>query len=100
MQPKRVIVRFRAGPTWGEGPPQTQPDWDAHEAFVDELVERGTIVMGGPFSDYTGAMLLLEGVRHEEARSLLDQDPFVRNQVFVLDDVREWTIFVDRLTTR
>jgi len=95
---KRVIVRFRAGATWGEGPPQSQPDWDAHESFIDELVERGTIVMGGPFSDHTGAILLLDGVSPEEARRLVDQDPFVKNKVFVLDDVREWTIFVDRLT--
>jgi len=100
MRRKRVIVRFRAGPTWREGPPQAQPNWDAHEAFVDEVVERRTIVMGGPFSDHTGAMLLLEGVSPEEARRLVDQDPFVRNQVFVLEDVREWTIFVDRLTAR
>ena len=98
MRRKRVIVSFRAGPTWGEGPPQTQPNWDAHEAFVDDLVEGGTIVMGGPLSDHTGAMLLLEGVSTEEARRLVDQDPFVKNKVLVLDDVREWTIFVDRLT--
>ena len=84
----------------GRRPPQSQPNWDAHEAFIDELTEDETIVMGGPFSDHTGAMLLLQGVSTEEARSLVDQDPFVRNQVFVLDDVREWSILVDRLTTR
>jgi len=56
--------------------------------------------MGGPFSDHTGAMLLLQGVSTEEARRLVDQDPFLKNEVFVLDDIREWTIFVDRLTPR
>lgn len=100
MKRRRVIVRFRAGPTWDGGPPQEQPDWDAHEAFVDQLVANGTIVMGGPFSDCTGAMLLLEGVSPEEARRIVDHDPFVKNEVFVLDDIREWTIFVDRLTPR
>jgi hypothetical protein len=48
MRRRRVIVRFRAGATWDRGPVQSQPDWDLREAFVDQLVERGTIVMGGP----------------------------------------------------
>jgi hypothetical protein len=46
MRTGRVVVRFRAGPTWETGPPEEQRDWDAHEVFVDDLVERGTIVMG------------------------------------------------------
>lgn len=51
--------------------------------------------MGGPLSDHSGALLLLEGVTLEEARALLEPDPFVLNGVFVLDDIREWTVFLD-----
>jgi hypothetical protein len=40
-------------------------------------------------------MLLLEGVSTEEARRVFDLDPFVKNQVFVVGDIRERTIFVD-----
>jgi uncharacterized protein YciI len=98
MRRQRVIVRYRAGPSWDGGPPEEQPDWDAHAAFVDALVERGTFVMGGPFSDYTGSMVLFEGVDAEEVRRLVADDPFVQNGVFVLDDVREWTVYVDTLT--
>jgi hypothetical protein len=53
---------------------------------------------GRPFSDHTGAMLLLEGVSTEEARRVFDLDPFMKNQVFVVDDIRERTIFVDSPT--
>lgn len=98
MRRRRVIVRFSAGPVWGDGPPQAQPGWDAHEAFIDELVAQGTVVMGGPYSDYGGSMVLLEGIDVEAARRLVDRDPFVRNGVFVLEDVREWTVYVDTLT--
>jgi hypothetical protein len=87
-------VRFRAGETWDGGAPQSQPDWDAHEAFVDALVEDGTIVMGGPFSDHTGAMLLMDGLSAAEARRIVQLDPFVKNGVFVVDDVRDWTLYV------
>jgi uncharacterized protein YciI len=93
------MVRFRAGPTWTSGSVREQPDWDAHAEFVDALIERGTMVMGGPFSDNSGSMSLLEGVGADEARRILEEDPFMQNGVFELDEIREWTVFVDELTT-
>jgi uncharacterized protein YciI len=100
MRRQRVFVRYGKGPAWGDGPPEEQPDWDAHADFVDDLTARGTFVMGGPFSDNSGSMVLLEGVDAAEAREILSEDPFVRNGVFVFDDVRDWTVYVDELTPR
>jgi hypothetical protein len=94
----RVLVRFRAGPTWRSGPPEEQPGWDDHAAFVDELVARGTMVMGGPFADHSGSLIFLENVGEDEARELVARDPFVVNGVFVLEDVRAWNVYVDELT--
>jgi uncharacterized protein YciI len=92
------MVRFRAGPTWTSGSVREQPDWDAHAEFVDALIERGTFVMGGPFSDNSGSMSLLEGIDAEEARRILEDDPFMKNGVFVLEEIREWNVFVDELS--
>ena len=94
----RMFVRFRAGPTWTSGPPEEQPGWEDHAAFVDGLVERGTMVMGGPLADYSGSLSLLQNVGEDEARELLAGDPFVANGVFVLEDVRGWNVYVDELT--
>jgi uncharacterized protein YciI len=96
----RVIVRWRAGPTWTRGGVREQPGWDAHAEFIDALIAKGTFVMGGPFSDNSGSMSLLEGVSADEARRIIEEDPFVENGVFVLDDVREWDVFVDELSAR
>jgi uncharacterized protein YciI len=92
------MVRFRAGPTWTSGSIREQPDWDAHAEFVDALIERGTFVMGGPFSDNSGSMSLLEGIDADEARRILEDDPFMKNGVFVLEEIREWNVFVDELS--
>jgi uncharacterized protein YciI len=54
--------------------------------------------MGGPFADNSGSMSLFEGVSADQARRIVAADPFVANGVFVLDDVREWDVFVDELT--
>ena len=98
MARERLVVRFRAGPTWISGSVREQPDWDAHAEFVDGLIERGTMVMGGPFADNSGSQSLLEGIDADEARRILEEDPFMKNGVFELDEIREWTIFVDELT--
>jgi len=99
MRRERVIVRFRAGPTWVSGPPEEQPDWRPHECFIDALVDRGTVVMGGPFSDFSGSIIVVEGLTADEVRRLVDDDPFVQNGVFEVDDVRAWTVYVDALSS-
>lgn len=97
--PTRLVVTFDAGPTWAHGPVREQPGWDVHAAFVDDLVERGTIVMGGPFADDSGSMLLIEGLDVAGAERLLAADPFIRNGVFALDRIRTWDVFVDVLSS-
>jgi uncharacterized protein YciI len=99
MPRMRLMVRFRAGPTWSSGSVREQRDWDAHAEFVDALIERGTFVMGGPFSDNSGSMSLLEGVDADEARRILEDDPFMKNGVFILEEIREWDVIVDELST-
>jgi uncharacterized protein len=96
----RVIVRFHAGPTWTTGGVREQPGWDAHAAYVDALVERGTIVLGGPYADESGSMSVWEGVDEAEAARLVAQDPFIHNGVFVVDRILGWDVFVDELSGR
>jgi uncharacterized protein YciI len=96
----RVLVRWKAGPTWTSGAVDEQPGWDEHAAYIDELIERGIFVMGGPFADQSGSLSLLENVTEHEALELIAEDPFVANGVFELEEVRAWNIFVDELTPR
>jgi len=96
----RVLVRWRAGPTWQSGPPDDQPGWEGHAAFIDDLIARGIFVMGGPLADNSGSQSILENVDEDEARVLVLRDPFVENGVFVLDEVRAWNVYVDELTPR
>ena len=72
--------------------------WDEHAAFIDDLIERGVFVMGGPFADNSGSFSILENVSEADARELVLQDPLVANGVFELDDVRAWNVFVDELS--
>lgn len=93
----RVLVRWRAGPAWTSGSVDEQPGWDEHAAYIDDLIERGIFVMGGPLADQKGSQSLLENVTEQEARELVLRDPFVENGVFELEEVRAWNVFVDEL---
>jgi uncharacterized protein YciI len=97
VRKRRVIVMIRRGVAWGDGPPEAPPGWDEHAAWNNALVDRGTIVLGGPFGGNSGAMLVLEGIGVEEVEPLFATDPFVENGGFVVGDVREWTNYVDAL---
>jgi uncharacterized protein YciI len=95
---QRVVVRVSAGPAWRSGSVREQRDWGGHAEFVDRLVDEGKFILGGPFSDNSGSMSVYEGMSADEVRALMEEDPFVKNGVFVVEDVREWTVFVDRLS--
>ena len=91
----RVVLRVGPGPTWTTGLPEDQPDWDAHAEFVDDLIDRGHFVMGGPWKNRLGSMSLWEGMSADEVRDVMQDDPFVRNGVFEIEDVADWTVYVD-----
>jgi uncharacterized protein YciI len=101
IRARRVLVVFRAGPAWTNGPPEEQVDWDAHAEFIDDLIERGHFVMGGPIADNSGSITVLENVGSaDEARELLGGDPFLANGVFEWGEAREWNVYVDELSGR
>jgi hypothetical protein len=48
MQNLFALVHSR-GPGWNHAVPmEEQPDWNAHAKFMDQLVDDGFIVLGGP----------------------------------------------------
>jgi hypothetical protein len=67
---------------------------------VDGLATHGAVVFDGPFSDGSGAMLVLDGVAVDDARRLIDDAPFVTSGVLVLEDVREWAPLIDNSQSR
>ena len=89
----RVVLRV-GGPTWTSGLPEDQPGWDEHAAFINAQIDAGTSswVARGP----EGSARCRSGKANaDEVRKLMQQDPFVQNGVFVIEDVADWTVYVD-----
>ena len=72
-----------------------QPLWDEHAAFIDQLVVEGFILMGGPFVDEGGSMLIVNADDEIEVREKLKSDPWMKHGILKLESVKRWQIFID-----
>ena len=73
-----------------------QPLWDEHAAFIDQLVDEGFILMGGPLVDEGGSLLIVNAKDENEVREKLKNDPWARHGILKLDSVKRWQIFIDK----
>lgn len=91
-------VTTQKGPHWErQREIREQAEWESHAAFVDELVEQRVIILGGPVSgdDNEVALLAVEATGESEVRSIFGRDPWARNGVFRIGDVRPWLWWLD-----
>jgi uncharacterized protein YciI len=73
-----------------------QPFWDEHAKFIDQLVDQGFILMGGPLEDEGGALLILNAQDENEVREKLKNDPWTTHGILKLESVKRWQIFIDQ----
>jgi uncharacterized protein YciI len=76
-----------------------QPFWDDHAAFIDQLVDKGFVLMGGPLLDEAGmpqgALLIVNAGDEDEVREKLKNDPWFQRGILKLESVKRWQIFID-----
>jgi uncharacterized protein YciI len=77
-----------------------QPYWDEHAAFIDNLVDEGFIMLGGPLPDEGGAALVVRANSEAEVRDRLGHDPWYVHEILTLQSARRWDIFIDRRMAR
>ena len=96
MKKKTIAVLLRPGAQWNRNKPvREQAYWDEHARFMDSLFEAGTVLLGGPFADGSGSMVILEAESVESAKAIFQGDPWAQLDVLVASEVKEWTIFLD-----
>ena len=97
--PKIFIVWLSPGANWDASRgSREQQHWDAHASFMDDLFERGMVVLGGPLADRSGALVIVEATDESEVRVWFRNDPWTIHDVLPLKDVKEWHILLDGRT--
>jgi uncharacterized protein YciI len=91
-----IVVRMVPGSQWNpaEGP-RGQRLWDEHAAFMDDLFARGLIELAGPLADGSGALSVIRSDSVDEVRRWFRDDPWSVHDVLPVQEVQEWTIFLD-----
>lgn len=93
---KLFLCFKKPGSAWIVGvETRRQPLWDEHAAYIDDLFERGKIMLAGPYADWSGALVIVRAQSAEEARNLFDDDPWHEHDILRVDMVKEWTVFLD-----
>lgn len=89
------VVLRRHGPDWDPALAlEQQAGWDAHALFMDALVDRGFVVLGGPLGDEARIVLAVEAESEQEVRDTLAEDPWSDGHLIV-DSIDAWTIRLD-----
>jgi uncharacterized protein YciI len=87
-----LVILHRSGPQWDPSKPlDQQSDWPAHAAYMDELAEEGTIVLGGPLADEYRVVLAVEAGSEDDVRAAFARDPWNESHLRV-DTIEPWTI--------
>ena len=90
------VILWALGPAWVPGKTvREQPYWVEHAEFMDALYENGTVVLGGPFADATGSLVIVEAESEGEVAEVFAQDPFVVHDIFALNSLKQWVLFLD-----
>ncbi len=89
------VVLRRSGPAWDPSHPmEQQSGWAEHAAFMDELVDGGFIVLGGPLADEERVVHAIEAASEDLVRSTLARDPWSQTHLLV-ETIDPWTIRLD-----
>jgi len=90
-----LVVLRQSGPEFDRSRPMDeQSRWDAHATFMDELVDAGFIVLGGPLTDDGRVVHAVEAESADAVRATLARDPWSDTHLRV-DSIEPWTIRLD-----
>jgi uncharacterized protein len=65
-----------------------------HRVFLEQLRAQGHLVAAGPWSDDSGALIILVAEDVGEVERLLEADPYVRERVGGERLLRKWDAFI------
>jgi uncharacterized protein YciI len=90
-----LVVLRRSGPRWDASlPMEQQSEWPAHASYMDELVDSGFVVLGGPLADEHRVVHVVEAESEDAVRATYARDPWSETHLRV-DTIEPWTIRLD-----
>ena len=90
-----LVVLARSGPEYDHSKPlEEQSGWPEHAAFMDDLVDQGFIVLGGPLEDEVRTAHAVQAESADDIRATFARDPWSETHLQV-QSIDAWTIRLD-----
>ncbi len=90
-----VVRRARGGPWDWSKDMREQDGWDDHARLMDEWVESGFILLGGPLEGDREVLHIVSAESPEAVHERLAEDPWTANGMLETRSVERWTILLD-----
>jgi uncharacterized protein len=84
------MARFAVELVYGDNTEERLAVRPAHREYLATLVERGVLLVSGPYADQTGALLVYEVADEAELREVIAADPYTHAGVAKETRVHEW----------
>ena len=89
-------VTVERGPAWDDSRPMREQDeWDAHARYMDQLVDEGFIVLGGPLADGERVLMAVDAENEREIESRFAADPWRPMGLLATATIEPWEILLD-----
>jgi uncharacterized protein YciI len=79
------VIIGHDGPNGAGLRPTVRP---AHLANLQPLIDQGRLVIGGPFTDGSGSLMIVEMENEEAAQEFARNDPYTKQGVFARVEVK------------
>jgi hypothetical protein len=90
-----LVELHQSGPAFDRSRPLEQQSlWDEHAKFMDDLVDVGFIVLGGPVWNGPRVVHAIEADSEDEIRATLARDPWSETHLQIAA-IEPWTIRLD-----
>ena len=90
------VLRLERGGPWDWNRDMREQDgWDDHARFMDDLVHKGSIILGGPLAGDRETMHIIAAESEQAVRDLFATDPWWVNGMLTPVRIEHWTILLD-----
>ncbi|MGH1366888.1 MAG: YciI family protein [Calditrichia bacterium] len=92
LPPVYFVLFHTPGNKWIKDIPfQEQPGVKDHVQYMSSFMESKTLVIGGPFLDNSGGMMVCKAESQEAAEKIANEDPGVKSGLLKVE-IKRWLV--------
>jgi uncharacterized protein YciI len=95
-----VVTRER-GRAWDRSRSMREQDrWPEHAGFMEQLVDEGFVVLGGPLGDGERVLLVVNAESEAAIHLRIEADPWTPLQLLPIARIEPWQVLLGTLGSR